>query len=78
MGYSSWKALSESVRTNIPSESDEVLSDGAELAACWRWQATRVAKALFADIASHPREGKRRGSASKVETAGAADFNSSK
>lgn len=41
-GFADWKALGASLRTSIPSESDEVLYDLDELAARRRWQAAEL------------------------------------
>lgn len=45
-GFPHWKALHDSLRTSVPSESDEVVSNEAELAARRHWQASEL-KQLF-------------------------------
>jgi hypothetical protein len=41
-GFPHWKALHDSLRTSVPSESDEVVSDEAELATRRLWQASEL------------------------------------
>jgi hypothetical protein len=41
-GFPDWKALRDSLRTAVPSESDEVISNEAELATRRLWQASEL------------------------------------
>jgi len=41
-GFRDWKALHDSLRMSVPSESDEVVSEAAELAKRRRWQASEL------------------------------------